>query len=151
MRQNQINVNIAVDVLRALSEKSLCHSIYIMDDSPWGSIGKGTAELCTLCMPGETIHWKAYAIDLQTPVAIKDITFRPDEENCEEDVNPDLKTWTGIVPDLMPGRKYHYRLKLQMGNGKDSCMYIDGSSLLSAIVPLCEQENEHFKPLNDEL
>lgn len=191
--QNQININIAVDVVRALSEKSLCNSIYVMDDSPFGSPGKGTGELSTRCMPGQTIHWVIYAIDLQTPVAIKSISFLlPDElsdtspareahlygkladeqltltepcatepldkepsevqsPDCASVENLELKTWTGIVPGLMPGRKYYYRLELQMGNGKDSRIYIDSLSLQTACFPLCEQEDEFYKPLEEEL
>lgn len=151
--QNQININIAVDVIRALSEKSLCNSIYVMDNSPFDSPGKGTRKLSTRCLPGQTIHWVVYAIDLQTPVAIRRISFRapdalPDAASAdgkhvnqepagrESTENPDLKTWTGIVPSLIPGMIYYYQIELQMGNGQHSQLCIDSLSLQAVCPPL---------------
>jgi hypothetical protein len=142
--QTKININIAVDVAKALSDKTLLKNIYMMDNSIYGSKGLGTEHLCTLCVPGQTIHWVVYAIDLQTPVAIKDITFfsstgqapvplqpcgNANKTIMPED-NPDLKIWTGILPYMEQGHKYHYRLTLQMGNGVNSIISIDGPALL---------------------
>jgi len=141
----KININIAVDVVKALSDKSLYRNVYMMDNSVYGSKNQGTEQLCTCCIPGQTIRWVVYAIDLQTPVSIKDITFIPSDrqpkdiylkenaENCDvlllED-NLDLKIWTGILPDMIFGHTYQYRLTLQMGNGINSIMSLDSPALL---------------------
>jgi hypothetical protein len=143
--QNKININIAVDVVKVLSEKTLLNNVYMMDNSVYGSENQGTEQLCTRCVPGQTIRWIAYAIDLQTPVAIKDITFIPScsqlksvqvEENSDSDNvilpedNPDLKIWTGILPYMVQRHTYRYRLTLQMGNGINSLMSLDSAALL---------------------
>lgn len=140
--QNKININIAVDVVKALSDKSLHNNVYLMDNSCLGNQNPGTETLCTYCQPGQTILWVVYAIDLQTPVAIKNISFIPIDETTgtensgkntyylgSED-NLDLKTWTGILPCMQPGYKYYYRLELQMGNGLHSVMCINTPALL---------------------
>jgi len=138
--QTQININIAVDVVKALSEKTLEDNMYMMDNSAFGSVHQGTEKLRTECQPGQTIHWIVYAIDLQTPVTIKNITFissdgEPQAENTESNNysytdNPDLKTWTGILPYMVCGKEYRYRLELQMGEGKNSIMSIETPSLV---------------------
>jgi len=142
--QNKININIAVDVAKALSEKTLLNNVYMMDNSACGSKNQGTEQLCTFCIPGQTIRWIVYAIDLQTPVAIKDIAFiasdrqiKPAQmkENSDSNTvlpedNPDLKIWTGIVPYMLLGHTYQYRLTLQMGNGFNSVMSLNGPALL---------------------
>lgn len=135
--QSQININIAVDVIKALSEQSLYDNIYMMDDSRYGSTRQGTAHLCTACLPGQTIQWTIYPIDLQTPASIKSISFLSEEgwlENAKNVSlgNPDLKVWKGIVPSLAYNRRYAYRLEVQMGEGKNSCLYIDTPSLVYA-------------------
>lgn len=143
--QNKININIAVDVAKALSEKTLHNNVYLMDNSFYGSKNQGTEQLCTFCLPGQTIRWVVYAIDLQTPVAIKDITFIPsnsqrnlaqNDENFDANEvvlpenNLDLKIWTGVLPYMIQEHKYRYRLTLQMGNGKNSIMSLNSPSLL---------------------
>ena len=143
--QNKININIAVDVAKALSEKTLLNNVYMMDNSGYGNKNQGTDQLCTCCLPGQTIRWVVCAIDLQTPVAIKDITFISSdsqlksaqvEENGDSNTgilqedNPDLKIWTGIVPYMVQGHTYRYRLTLQMGNGNNSVMSLDSLALL---------------------
>ncbi len=140
MMQDKININIAVDVIKALSERSLENSLYMMDDSPWGSYSPGTADLCTFCLPEQTIHWVVYPLDLQTAVAIRAISFGGC--SCEEEMpeeNPGLKTWTGIVPCMEPGRQYHYRLTLQMGHDVHSIMSVESPSLLRACPACCKK------------
>lgn len=137
---NQINIVIAVDVIRALSDKTLEDNIYIMDNSPFvghkASTGQGSDYLTTSCMPGQVIQWIVHAIDLQTPISISNIIFIDDNKedehpNTEEHNNrPDLNVWTGIVPmTMIPNQNYHYRLKLQMGDGENSIYYIDTPAL----------------------
>lgn len=138
--QNQININIAVDVIKALSEQQLENNIYMMDDSILESSGQGTERLCTLCKPGQTIRWTVYALDLQTPVVIRNISFAALSEkskygnglnvNCLDDVNPDSNEWAGVLPLIMEGHKYNYHMELQMGKGRHSCLVIDAPSLM---------------------
>lgn len=136
--QNQINI--AVDVIKALSEQQLENNIYMMDDSILESSGQGTESLCTLCKPGQTIRWTVYALDLQTPVVIRNISFavlsgKPEHKtalsmNCLEEANPDSNEWTGVLPLIMEGHKYNYHVELQMGKGRHSCLIIDTPSLM---------------------
>lgn len=151
--QYQININIAVDVVKALSDKSLKGNIYLMDDSSFNSLNQGTGELCTFCMPGQALRWVVYPIDLQTPVVIKHISFIAHEGNPERndsgrvknnlsEDDPDLKTWTGILPAMKSGHKYRYRLELQMGNGKNSIISIDSPSLAYIRLNQFEEENK---------
>ncbi|MDR1369502.1 MAG: hypothetical protein LBJ72_05155 [Dysgonamonadaceae bacterium] len=167
--QYQININIAVDAVKALSGQSLKDSIYLMDDSPFCSPDQGTNELCTFCIPGQVIHWIIYPIDLQTPAVIKGISFISDEENQDKenpdkdnqdeenqdakystqvendrpDDDSDFKTWTGIVPAMDIGRRYRYRLELQMGTGINSILSIDSLSLAyPGWIPPEEEENK---------
>ena len=139
---NQINVNIAVDVIRALSEESLKDNLYMMDNNPFSdglqSSGQGTDYLTTSCTPGQVIKWVVHAIDLQTPVSIRNIEFivegdheQPGGHGVEEHSNrPDLKIWTGIVPSTMVvGQPYRYRVELQMGDGQNSVMSVDSAAL----------------------
>lgn len=150
--QNQININIAVDVVKALSNKSLYESTYLMDNSIFCSLNKGTESLCTACQPGQIIHWVVYAVDLQTPVAIRNITFISSDGQAYNDVykkseclcneNPDLKTWIGVLPYMVLGKEYRYRLELQMGNGNNSIMSIDTPSLIWRGFAESENENQ---------
>jgi hypothetical protein len=83
---NTTNINIAVDVVAALSNKSLKGNIFLMDDGSFESENQGTDHLTTLCIPGQLIRWTVYAVDLQTPVAIKNITFLSNEGYLNEQV-----------------------------------------------------------------
>ncbi|MDO9105753.1 MAG: hypothetical protein Q7U57_12440 [Methylovulum sp.] len=134
----QININIAVDVIGALSDQTLHNHLFMMDNSVFNSTGQGTDGLSTLCRPGQVIQWVAYAIDLQTPVSIKNISFigADNKHDIENDIdpisgNPDLNAWTGIVPWYMElGMPYKYKLALQMGEGANSILYADTASLM---------------------
>lgn len=139
--QEKVNINIAVDVVAALSEQTLHNHIFMMDNSISNSSCQGTENLTTSCTAGQIIQWVIYAIDLQTPVAIKNISFITTENDAyskeesnfayNEQANLDSKTWTGIVPWYMtPYIPYRYRLEIQMGEGKNSIMSIDTSSLM---------------------
>lgn len=79
------------------------------------------------------------ALDLQTPVAIRNISFfglngngaktPTDPKNAESD-KLHLNVWEGIVPNWMvSGVEYKYRLELQMYEGKNSILYVDTPSL----------------------
>lgn len=86
--QSQINISIAVNVMKALSDRSLHRNMYMMDDSAFGSREQGTENLCTLCAPGQTIRWAVYALDVQTPAAIQAITFLPGDPDGEASETP---------------------------------------------------------------
>jgi hypothetical protein len=107
-----------------------------MDDSSLSSSDQGTPNLCTVCHPGQTINWTIIAVDLQTPVAIRNITFgdqvieSPTDDIETESDKLHLNVWSGTVPYwLIPGVKYRYRLELQMYEGINSIMSIDTPSL----------------------
>ncbi|MFQ3235711.1 MAG: hypothetical protein ACI9C4_001273 [Paraglaciecola sp.] len=150
---NQINIVIAVDVIRALSEKTLKDNLYMMDNNPFNngqqSTGQGTDYLTTSCMPGQVIQWVIQAIDLQTPVSIKSIRFLSGDEdqgaekhldNAEEDCisrRPELKVWTGVVPEtLVSSQPYLYQLELQMGDGQNAIMSVNTASLKRILQPI---------------
>ncbi|MFN7661760.1 MAG: hypothetical protein ACK5P3_27230 [Dolichospermum sp.] len=108
----------------------------MMDKSPRGSLNQGTTNLVTLCYPGQIIQWTILAVDLQTPVAIRKITFLkqdgtsveplPDDHTKLESDKLHLNIWSGIVPYyLVPGVDYRYRFELQMYDGKIFMMYVD--------------------------
>jgi hypothetical protein len=143
----RINVLAVVDVVAALSRRSLRdQSLCLMDDSTL-STGQGTPDLCTACRPGQLIKWSAFAVDVQTPVEIRAITFLPTPQHLrlpgsppalepgtaqepDGDARAGLQVWEGIVPPwLIPGTAYHYRLELQMDDGPDSTLHLDTPAL----------------------
>jgi hypothetical protein len=152
MVSSTIHIVAAVDTIQALSDGTLDNSLYLMDDGDYESEGKGTPELITLCYIGQLIQWKVVAVDLQTPVAIRDIVFLSPSQSAHYHLHafseksldfrhqqysekelwhdPDLNDWSGIVPShLVSGIKYHYRFELQLGQGTNSIMSIDTPAL----------------------
>ncbi len=139
--KSKITIFCVTDVIEALSGGTLLNgNLCMMDNSPYSSLDQGTADLCTLCSPGQTIYWHMVALDLQTPVAIRRISFiGPDgyslEETSTDRVNAEgdtihLNVWEGIVPYWMvPGVEYKYHLELQMYGGVNSIMSVDTPSL----------------------
>lgn len=136
--QSKININIAVDVIAALSEKTLHNHIFMMDNSIHNSSCQGSQYLTTNCQAGQMIHWVIYAIDLQTPVAIRDISFGSKKNYDYGKVKTDFqynihdyKEWTGIVPWYMAFNiPLKYTLEIQMGEGTNSIMSIDTPCLM---------------------
>lgn len=136
--ESKINIVSVVDVVEALSTRTLLNgNLCMMDDSRFQSINQGTTNLITLCYPGQLINWVVYAVDLQTPVSIRNISFvgsrgfKSEIDLSDTDSDKlDLNVWSGIVPAyLVPGVEYKYRLELQMYEGKNSIMYVDTPSL----------------------
>ncbi|MFE0175767.1 hypothetical protein ACFWZ2_25955 [Streptomyces sp. NPDC059002] len=75
---SQVNIIAVVDVIGALSIKSLQDgNLCMVDDGSFNSSHQGTANLVTVVKPGQTVSWTALAVDLQTPVEIKNISFIP--------------------------------------------------------------------------
>ncbi|AQZ65277.1 hypothetical protein BKM31_30955 [[Actinomadura] parvosata subsp. kistnae] len=72
----QVNIIALVDVIGALSDRSLLNGNLVMiDDGSFASRAQGTPDLCTVVQPGQVVQWTALAVDLQTPVEIKNIEF----------------------------------------------------------------------------
>ncbi|MGW2788994.1 hypothetical protein ACWC9H_03610 [Streptomyces sp. NPDC001251] len=77
----KVSIVVVVDVIGALSDGTLRNGNLCMIDDGEQSTGQGTPELCTVVQPGQVVTWSALAVDLQTPVEIKSITFLdPDAE-----------------------------------------------------------------------
>lgn len=74
-----IQINVAVDTVAALSEGTLAGNMCLMDDSIHDSENQGSTELVTHCMPGQLITWIIYPVDLQTPVSLEQLEFLPGE------------------------------------------------------------------------
>lgn len=139
--ESKISIFAVVDVIESLSGGTLLNgNLCLMDNSPWGSTHQGTTNLCTLCSPGQVITWTILALDLQTPVGIRNIAFLGSDGNgvvqpqtnslTTESDKLDVNVWSGIVPYWMaPGVEYRYRFELQMYEGKNSVMYVDTPSL----------------------
>lgn len=139
--ESKITIFCVADVIEALSGGTLLNgNLCMMDNSPYHSLNQGTPDLCTLCSPGQTVYWHMMALDLQTPAAIKRITFLGADGSSAEatpakvaDTESDtihLNVWEGIVPYWMiPGIEYKYRLELQMYEGINSIMSVDTPSL----------------------
>lgn len=134
--QNTITINLAVDVIGALSDKSLENNIFVMDNSDFNSTGQGTNKLISLCCHGQKIIWKATAIDLQTPVSISNIQFinskrKNDKHSVPHKFSPDQLEWAGIVPyHLIHKTEYKYEIELVMGHGINSRLSINSLSLM---------------------
>jgi hypothetical protein len=146
-----IDIVIIVDVIGALSKRTLQNDLYMVDDS-WNSRGKGAANLSTTCYPGQLLRWVAYAIDVQTPVTISGIAFLNTENTSSarellampgSGAVAQAAFWTGIVPSDLPPGLHGYSLKLQMGSGRNSVMSVD-TPTLNVLPPLfgLEQRDE---------
>ena len=143
--ESKIDVVVLVDVVGALSDMTLHNgNLSMMDDGRFHSTGQGTPNLCTMCQPGQIIQWSVTAVDLQTPVEIRSITFLESEPGSEpgggapghdgpdesESEKLGLNVWSGIAPPWMvPDKPYTYRLELQMYEGANSIMHVDSCSL----------------------
>ncbi|MFF1692735.1 hypothetical protein ACFVXC_03815 [Streptomyces sp. NPDC058257] len=78
----QVNIIAVVDVIGALSGSTLLNgNLCMMDDGGHDSAHQGTPDLCTVVRPGQVVSWSALAVDLQTPVEIKNISFVPADQN----------------------------------------------------------------------
>jgi hypothetical protein len=153
----KVNIIALVDVIGALSDSGLEHGhLCMVDDSAQESTGQGTAQLCTLVQPGQVVEWTALAVDVQTPLVIKNIAFLapdgsavpvppappvpfapatgPDADGSGADSgqeNPDALVWCGVVPaTIARGVPYRYRLELELGQGRDGVLSTAKAALL---------------------
>lgn len=132
----KVTIIALVDVIEALSRQSLDNgNLSLVDDGAFESTGQGTPDLCTVVAPGQIVQWTALAVDVQTPVEIRDITFLGgvSGEAPAEGANLDLDVWAGVVPaGLVPGVPYRYRLELQMHEGPCSVLRVETPALMCA-------------------
>jgi hypothetical protein len=135
-----VNILITVDSITALSTGALTENIYLTDDNPY-SQDKGTGHLKTNCVRGQTITWKALAVDVQSPAVIADIAFIDDigvtiesgvDPAPESYVKPRWLTWSGIIPYRLNPGIYHYRLAIQVASGERSTMFTTSPALIVA-------------------
>lgn len=134
----KVNIVAVVDVIGALSDQTLHNgNLTLVDDSSCESTGQGTPDLCTKVSPGQVVQWTAVAVDVQTPVEIRNISFLPADQAPPPPGadggagNLDLNAWTGVVPAwLAPGVPYRYRLELQMHEGPNSVIQVDSPALM---------------------
>ena len=141
--ESKITIFSVVDVIEALSGGTLGGgNLCMMDNSPLESLNQGTTQLCTKCYPGQEIYWHILALDVQTPVAIRNITFISTHGHEEQTLPVEnvegaqsdtlhLKVWSGIVPySMLPNVPYRYRFEMQAYEGINSIMSVDTPSLM---------------------
>ncbi|MFI8873469.1 hypothetical protein [Streptomyces sp. NPDC055243] len=98
--KHQVNIIAVVDVIGALSGSTLLDgNLCMMDDGGHNSAHQGTPNLCTVVRPGQVVSWTALAVDLQTPVEIKNISFVPANGGQTQSRTP------GRQPDQQPGQQ----------------------------------------------
>ena len=144
-----ININIAVNTVAALSQRTLHGNAFIMDDSIYDSSSQGSDHLTTHCLAGDQINWIIYSIDLQTPISLTQVAFNqpscgtsqpPPFNNLSGDApkkpfdpnqDPDRFQWAGYVPyHMASGVKYPYQLTIQIGQGIHSILTLEAASLV---------------------
>ena len=118
----QVNIVGVVDVIGALSDQTLLKgNLCMMDDGAWESTGRGTSALSTVCRRGQIVQWVVHAVDVQTPVEIRNITFLgsdrstivPGHDDARAAGGGGLTVWSGVFPSYaVPGMEYRYRLEL---------------------------------------
>lgn len=139
----KINIVMAVDVIAALSNRSLDDNLHMMDDGPLPGKHQGTSHLVTYCWPGWEINWTIRQVDLQTPVAIRSIRFKAldpcslprtegeTREGWTASGDLEAKVWSGIVPvHLIPGVHYRYEVLVEMARGTNSIQSVETPSLV---------------------
>jgi len=130
-----INIVSAVDVIAALSNRSLEGNLLMMDDGPLPGENQGTPHLTTYCWPGWQINWTILQVDLQTPAEIRSIRFKsPGGDSwagwfAGDAISPVV--WSGIVPPwLIPGHHYQYEIEIVMARGSNSVLSVQTPSLV---------------------
>jgi hypothetical protein len=155
---NKLNIQIFVDVIALMTGSPVEKSVFIYDDSPSGTVGKGTHKTVSAVYPGQLVQWNIYPVDVQTPLWLGGITFGPEESTpapaaTSSEINdksgtlatadpattgsktPWLRTWSGYAPLFMvPDCGYPYALHLQFGvTGKT--IAVSGPQLAFPTIP----------------
>lgn len=131
---SKLNIQIFVDVIAMMTGSPVEKTVFIYDDSPSGSVGKGTHKAISAVYPGQLIQWNLYPVDVQTPVWLGGITFGPQGAEADSTAitgstdgtqagqglvgseTPWLCTWTGYAPlCMLPNYGHPYTLHLQFG------------------------------------
>ncbi len=137
-----INIIITIDSIAALSSGQLEDNLFMMDTS-LNSVNQGSNNLSTHCYQGQIINWIIYAIDVQTPVFIKEISLIEQENSLENSIlkasssSDDIPIpskylkqyyWSGYIPFNLKG-EYKYKLIIQIEDGKNGELTINTPSL----------------------
>jgi len=133
-----INIVLLVDVIAALSNRSLEESLHMMDDGPLPGENQGTPHLATYCWPGWQINWTIQQVDLQTPAMIRSIRFKSFGSEGKTGTGwpafgdaGHTMAWSGIVPfHLIPGYRYQYEIEVAMAHGINSVLSVETPSLV---------------------
>jgi hypothetical protein len=114
---SKLNIQIFVDVIAMMTGSPVEKTVFIYDDSPSGSVGKGTHKAISAVYPGQLIQWNLYPVDVQTPAWIGGITFGPEAgQDCGGSETPWLRTWSGYAPlYMLPNYHHPYTIHLQFG------------------------------------
>ena len=124
-----INIVLGLDVIAALSNRTMEGSVLMMDDGPVPGENQGTARLITYCWPGWLINWTVQQVDVQTPAVIRGIRFQG--AGWSPTGNAWTDVWSGIVPwCLIPGYRYRYKIDVEMARGRNSILSIDTPALV---------------------
>lgn len=154
----QLNIVSVIDLHKAVNNKSLENTIYMMDNSVGGE-GQGTDHLQTVCKPGQVINWIMFPMDMEKrpdgtwpPMPkINNIVFLDDQAGDEEDVaekkicielkiygmpdrmrdpfTPVYYYWAGTVLSTLPPGVYGYRFIVELEQeGKKEKLYLNSTS-----------------------
>lgn len=80
-----LNIQVFVDVIALLSGAPSNKAVHMFDDGGMGSEGQGTHALISAVLPGQLVRWTVNALDVQTQVWLKDVTFGPATESTVSD------------------------------------------------------------------
>jgi hypothetical protein len=81
-----LNIQVFVDVIALLSGAPSNKAVHMFDDGGMGSEGQGTHTLVSAVLPGQLVRWTVNAVDVQTQVWLKDVTFGPAVERTVSEV-----------------------------------------------------------------
>lgn len=124
------NIQVFVDVIALLAGLPAKKSVFIYDDSPDGSKGKGTVDISSSIHPGQLVRWTVNAIDVQTQVWIEAISFG-DAAAAPIGPAPWRFVWEGYVPAwLVPGVAFPYALHLNFGGETPDRVIVPGPELI---------------------
>lgn len=125
-----LTIRVFVDVIALLSGASHASTVFFYDDAPVLSPGRGTLALRSAVCPGQFVRWTATALDVQTPVWIRRLSFDGQPETPEIVAPPWARRFQGFVPaGLEPGSVHPYRLTLGFSGTGKRRVIVEGASL----------------------
>ncbi len=128
-----ISILCVVNTVSALSQNTLCDSIYFIDDNKLnGSINQGTEFLQTKVKKGDTIIWTVMSLEGEAFVAIDNISIN--NEYCEVTKKSfdetEVTYWIGTIKKDIP-EELSYKLALLLGDKKEPMFTNSYISLIS--------------------